>query len=77
MTYANTYRVIEKKSGGTLNFVRYAENEKDTDSEEVAERKRKAQAIRLRDNWVANVDPSLTLIVVKCDGMGHILDKVV
>lgn len=49
-----TYKVIDPSTGGTLNHVTHADNERDNDEISVREEKRRVQAEKLAQCWNQN-----------------------
>lgn len=57
------YNIVNRKTGGVINRVRFADNEKDDDNLETRNKKRKKTAERLRDGWLTTTYKGTDLII--------------
>jgi hypothetical protein len=63
-----TFKIICRDSGGCLNHIQVADNERDNDTLEVRVEKRRQQAQRLQQRWQSNYPFPLSLAIVEAYG---------
>lgn len=63
-----TYKIVGRK--GTVNHIKTAENERETDSRVERDMKRKQAAIQMMDRWLMTYFQGDNLMLVECDDQG-------
>ncbi len=61
-----TFKIIDRKTGGCVNHIETADNERDTDAVHVRNEKRQQQAIKFQQRWLQTYFLGETLDIVKC-----------